>query len=379
MFKPLLDGSRSSNPLSTKLFTDSQRNNDIESYDFDLDEFLDNLNTDTSDEHEDVLSFFNDLPKKDKNENENKTGQLTENDVDRILHEVLNEPTAIPSTSTGITANSQSDVKLTKCMEHIKKNKEKLKAKVTAPKKTFLQQIDKTKAGPSKSNTPNNTIKEKVEKIISSSQNLRPTALLNQLKSLDLKNSNSCFIRQLVKIKGETTESGPRIWPNQCKVQLQPKAEIVTTVASKPNEVKPNGKKRAAKNDTGQSSTQQKENKERKTKEKQNKKSTNKVLMTEPAKLNTSYNDLNVTNHSLPILIDLPQTSEEYQALLDENDSRHTVVSSIELNLFNDTNKIDHDRIDFTNKTEEEIEEEEEGEEEGNKYGDQIAHNGITK
>lgn len=247
---------RSSNPLSSELFTDSQRNPDIESYDFDFSDFLDEIepvpstskaaqNTDNTD----FLDFLDEIPESNQNAGD-ASDLLNANGVDSFISSLLAENTETEqATQIGTVRKEEpgSKLKATKCLEHIRKVKEK--KKVNPRKETFLQKVRKTKASANSNSRVNANANAKADAnananaeadananastnanikinpvavntkikapapppcIPSTSKcptaNLRPMDLLNQLKKADFKKSNSQFIQQLVKMKKESPE-----------------------------------------------------------------------------------------------------------------------------------------------------------------------------
>lgn len=206
---------KSANPMRTELFSESQHNPDIESYDFD---FLDFMNDNASapstslatatKPNDDFFAFLNEIPNASANTNDNN---FDANGIDSFIDNLLN---STPSTSATIWPNQQNsppkteEFKLSKAMEHIEKVKGRKKVKEERPQETFLQRVCQTKATQS-TNKRKQTATEKVSALVSSAHNLRPTQFVNQLKSLDFKNSNSSFLRTLAKVKEDTNSEAP--------------------------------------------------------------------------------------------------------------------------------------------------------------------------
>lgn len=221
MFKVSLDGQKpSKNPLETKLFSESQRNPDIESYDAYLFDFLNDDNVAAQPNkpqtaENDFLSFLDEIPETAPTTND----ILDANDVDSFINGLLEGATSDSQAEPQQMENTQSDLKLSKCLEHIQKVKGRKKANDEQPKSTFLQKVSKTKSNPS-TTTKKRDVNTAIESIIKSSKNLRPTEFLNQLKSLDSNKTNSNLIRQLVKIKQENTQTAS----NDVEVKVEPVA-----------------------------------------------------------------------------------------------------------------------------------------------------------
>lgn len=206
---------KSANPMRTELFSESQHNPDIESYDFDIFDFMNDSapapstsKATTTKPNDHFLDFLDEIPTTSANDNENN---LDASGVDSFIDNLLN---STPSTSTIIWPSQQNspprteELKLSKAVKHIEKVKERKKMKEEKPQETFLQRVRKTRAAQS-TNKRKQTVAEKINTLVSTAQNLRPSQFVNQLKSLDLKNSNSSFLRTLVKVKQDSKSEAP--------------------------------------------------------------------------------------------------------------------------------------------------------------------------
>lgn len=267
MLKVSMDGQnkhKSANPMRTELFSESQHNPDIESYDFDIFDFINDnapaLSTSkatTSKPNDDYLDFLDEIPNTSANASENN---LDASDVDSFIENLLN---STPSTSTTIWPEQQNSppktekVKLSKAVEHIKKVKGRKKVKEEKPQETFLQRVCKTKAAPS-TNKRKQTATEKVNTLVSAAQNLRPTQFVNQLKSLDLKNSNSGFLRTLAKVKEDNKGT---VLSSNVELKDEPINTSSIAAPTKPAQTK---KRRSIRKETNELMVEKKEPKPRK-------------------------------------------------------------------------------------------------------------------
>lgn len=313
MLKVSMDGQNkysSANPMRTELFSESQRNPDIESYDFDLFDFLADNDTPAPsssnivpEPSDDYLDFLNEIPNTSTNANESNLGK---SGVDSFIENLLE----IDTTSTSnIWPNQQGKtekVTLSKCMEHIERVKGRKKVKEEKPQETFLQKVRKTKATQSTANKKQ-TMTEKVNTIVSSAQNLRPTQFVNQLKLLDLKNSNSSFLRTLAKIK-QDNENGA-----SSKISEVRDKSIDAPSIAEPVKLAQTKRKRSTTKEKKELKVNKKEPKPRKTPVRRSAKqvATATVVKTEPVdnKLTEPVVAENDMSLGIPIAIDLSRIS----------------------------------------------------------------------
>lgn len=234
---------QSKNPLSTKLFCDSQRNPDIESYSCDFSDLLDDLEPEPEPEaksqlesksaevNPDFLEFLNDTAPVDLN---NTDQVLNENGVDDLIDNLLRESpnttpiklvkTASDKKSKAVASKAKTEAKLSKAIEHIEKAKStKIQKSREKPTETFSTAIRKARKNQSKVKAEESPVKtesepepepekvqpkpqqvlatKKLTTTLKSAIVLRPTALAMQLSSMDFTKINSGFLRQYMKAK----------------------------------------------------------------------------------------------------------------------------------------------------------------------------------
>lgn len=225
-----LDGqgiNESINPLSTKLFCDSQRNPDIENYDCDFsDLFDDNYFEEAPEtqkpstsvaENPDFLEFL-DVGMEQRTDVTNDK-VLEDNGINGIIDKMLID-SPLKNTSTTNSAKTKCSkpkpvAKLSKCIKHIEKAKNsKSPHKSEKPPKTFAAALKKVRTGQNQSVSEIPVVKceseiktelkpneiKRVVSMIKSTSKLRPTELANTLKSIDI-STTSNFLRQYMKTK----------------------------------------------------------------------------------------------------------------------------------------------------------------------------------
>lgn len=229
---------QSKNPLSTKLFCDSQRNPDIESYSCDFSDLLNELEPEPEPKSQpesksaevnlDFLEFLDDTTPADLNTDQ----VLNENGVDDLIDNLLKEsPNTTPikpvktvsdKKSKAVASKARTEVKLSKAIEHIEKAKSSKSQKSREkPAETFSTAIRKARKSQSKAKAKESPVKtesepepeqlqpkpqqvlatKKLTTTLKSASVLRPTALAMQLSSMDFTKINSDFLRQYMKSK----------------------------------------------------------------------------------------------------------------------------------------------------------------------------------
>lgn len=244
-----LDGQKiyeSKNPLSTKLFCDSQRNPDIESYECDFSDLFDDFDiesssepvnppaTNSSDVNLDFLEFLDDTAQNATDLNTDKL--LDQNGIDNFINDILIESPAksnTPASPIKTETKVKLEAKLSKSIQHIEKVKgtKRQKKREKPPEKTFTMAIKMARKDLSKSKAvtstvtsivknepetsakkiPNEDLKpkltpklipmKKLKTALKSTNNIRPTALAKNLISMDLSKIDSNFLRQYMKAK----------------------------------------------------------------------------------------------------------------------------------------------------------------------------------
>lgn len=229
---------QSKNPLSTKWFTDSQRNPDIENYDFS--DLFDNFDADapietdsqSSTVNPDSLEFLDDTVPPQHIDELNNDKVLDVNGIDNIIDSLLKEspikkkPSAksvkangekISKSKTSIKAKSQAKPsKSIQCIEKIKSSKRQKQSE-----NTFTKTIQKARKGQLKAKKRDEQLPVKIETnpmpkeevrtkskpvstLCSSSKTIRPSLLAKELISMDANQINSNFLRHYMKVKEET-------------------------------------------------------------------------------------------------------------------------------------------------------------------------------
>lgn len=243
----------SKNPLSTKPICDSQRNPDIENYDCDLSDLLNDFEPEpepqtevksqpeSSDLNPDILEFLDDITPATLNTDK----VLDEKGVDDFINNLLADPssktvTPLPRVKNEsvekpkpIESKEKPKAKLSKCIQHIEKTKvtknQKTKEKSTEPFSKAIHKVRKSQAkvtSPVKIETlpvkieskPVQTplqlsekhalAKKSLATALKSANIIRPTALAKQLSSMDFTKTNSTFLRQYLKAKEERSSEG---------------------------------------------------------------------------------------------------------------------------------------------------------------------------
>lgn len=224
-----LDGqsiNQSINPLSTKLFCDSQRNPNIESFDCDFSDLFDDIDLEpipetqkastSNEENPDFLEFINDVTPCAETSTDRV---LDENGVIDVINSVLSESPLKTDTPTKPSTNTNTapEATLSKCIEHIEKVKNVRNYKINQKsQETFAAALKKARTGPNQTaSTPSVKVKSEPEtkaklkpkqitQALSMMQStLRPTELASRLKSMDISKTNSNFLRQYMKTKEE--------------------------------------------------------------------------------------------------------------------------------------------------------------------------------
>lgn len=259
---------QSNTPLSTKEFCDSQRNPNIECYNGDFSDLLNDFESEplveqqsasesnpTASVNPDFLAFLDDITPADLNADK----VLDENGVDDLIKGLLTDSPAKNTTPAKPTAKNETtkknksktvaapkvktEAKLSKCIQHIEKTKstksQKGKEKpVTesfsmaiqkARKSRAKNKTDKAEASPEKiestseaqpqseivpeqeqSKTPQKSTTKKLNTTLKCVNNvpLRPTALAKQLSSMDFTKIDSNFLRQYMKTKEDKLFEG---------------------------------------------------------------------------------------------------------------------------------------------------------------------------
>lgn len=222
-----LDGqsiNHSKNPLSTKLFSDSQRNPDIESYDCDFSDLFDDIDIEPAPESQkpststvenpDFLEFLDDVMPSSCNDK-----VLDDNGINGMIDNMLRDSPLKSITPTKVEKTERStplpEVTLSKCIKHIEKKKNLKNYKISEKsQQTFESALKKVRTGQAQMPTmtsvkPESTIQTKlkpkeisqVASMIKSTSNFRPTELANRLKSMDISKTSSSFLRQYMQTK----------------------------------------------------------------------------------------------------------------------------------------------------------------------------------
>lgn len=223
-FRVPMDGQgikQSRNPLSTKLFCDSQKNPDIESYDCDFSDLFDDIDFEpqteptepstSTMENPDFLEFLGDTTPN------TEMKVLDDNGISTMINDMLTESPLKPvNPKTTIKTESikpKPEATLSKCIEHIEKKVQKSKIQKISEKsqETFAAVLKKARSSQNqvKSETPAAKSELRAElkfkpndiKKVASTSKLRPTELARRLKSLDISKANSNFLRQYMQAK----------------------------------------------------------------------------------------------------------------------------------------------------------------------------------
>ncbi|XP_055298160.1 microtubule-associated protein futsch-like [Sitodiplosis mosellana] len=239
---------QSTTPLSTKLFCDSQRNPNIESYDCDLSDLLNDLEPAPEPEEDkpqpesnavnpDFFEFLDDIMPADFNTDK----VLDENGVDDLIDNLLKDSPAKNVTpvksvkaesgkrSKAVASKAKSEAKLSKCIQHIEKAKStkspKTKEKSTESFSVAIRKARKSQSKVKVEESPVKTEPEPEQKpvklkpqqalatksfttALKSANILRPTALAKQLSSIDFTKINSGFLRRYMKAKEDKLFEG---------------------------------------------------------------------------------------------------------------------------------------------------------------------------
>lgn len=241
-----LDGQKlyeSKNPISTKLFCDSQRNPDIESYDFS--DFLDDFDidsvpneettTDTSAVNTDFLEFLDDIEPKANDTNTDKVSD--EYDIDNILHGILNESAVEDNSkiendkpsSSPIKAESpvKQNAKLSKTIEHIQKvkNAKSIKKRTKAPE-TFTQAMMKARADQAKLKIHQEDEESKEIVLSGKSKNPNKTSDLLRTKLASVIKAKAVHKTEIDKSKGKKSQKKNETEVSQNIEDKQPSKNI---------------------------------------------------------------------------------------------------------------------------------------------------------
>lgn len=267
------------NPISTKVFCESQRNSDIESYSCDFSELFDDFDTEPevkapAIENPDFLDFLDETGP--KTEDFNASEVLDENGIDNLINNILNESPmkdspakpALKSTQTSQKTRqneSKSEPKLSKCLEHIKKAKNaksnKAQEKTKESFATTIRKARKSQSKPHSDTPPIKTEPESEQKpppnpplrlnaatpnpprkpsamanLFKSTGFLRPTELAQRLGSLKMTRVDSEFLRQYMKAKEEKEFADEPSCKEGSSAMYEPMDSVQQTqVMSKPN------------------------------------------------------------------------------------------------------------------------------------------------
>lgn len=263
---------QSSNPLSSQLFCDNQRNPSIEDYSFDFSDLFNDIDTDvmeptpsklpSSTENPDALEFLDEINiiNTSHGQNENEIGIddiFNESPVKRSPNKPMSpQPSTSRSQFTTQNANSgtsKEKPKLLKCIKHLdkvkkaqsRKTSEKSKQPFTtailnARKKQTKVQNDSAATNEDGSESQQ-TSKQKPNTIskrsstagfLKSANNLRPIELARTLSTLKSLNTSSQFLQQYMKVKEEKLFAD-ELEPEQTNQMKSGSEKTVTT--SKPN------------------------------------------------------------------------------------------------------------------------------------------------
>lgn len=236
-FRVPLDGQNDfqlSNPLSTQLFCDNQRNPLIEDYNCDFSDLFNDIDTDlesgqaklpTPTENPDALEFLDEI----NNINTSNGPNANESEIDSIIDDILNESPVKcspnkPTQSIAQNVNSgtsKEQPKLLKCIQHLDKAKKAQSRKTSEKSKhPFATAMLKARKNQTKlqgdpastdeeSECPQ-TSQQKPKQIsrpsstagfLKSANNLRPTELARKLSSFKSLQTNSQFLQQYMKRK----------------------------------------------------------------------------------------------------------------------------------------------------------------------------------
>lgn len=269
-FRVPIDGQNDcslSNPLSTQLFCDNQRNPLIEDYNCDFSDLFNDIDSDvelaqaklpTSTENPDALEFLDEI----NNISASHGTNANANEIDSIIDEILNESpvkcNSLPSSSTKQPHKStpKEQPKLLKCIQHLDKVKKAQSRKTSEQSKhPFTTAIlkarknqTKLQGDPASTNQESEclqTLQQKPKKIskpsatagfLKSANNLRPVELARRLSNLKSIQTNSQFLRQYMKTKEEKLFADELKPENVNQVESGPEK----TVATCSNFTKPN-------------------------------------------------------------------------------------------------------------------------------------------
>lgn len=276
---------QSSNPLSTQLFCDNQRNPTIEDYNCDFSDLFNDIDTDVvetspakvppSAENLDALEFLDEITSINTSHGQNESDIRFDSIIDEILNEspVTSSPNQMPppappppqmhhSHSTAQNVNSsksKQQPKLLKCTQHLKKEKkaqnrktpEKSKPSFTAAiQKTRKsrtkgqsdsastdvepdrQQIPEQKPNPNPSQTPKPS---STAGFLSTANNLRPIELARKLSTLKSINTNSEFLRRYMKAKEEKMFAAEIAQEKAIQTESEAKKAAVTNQNTMPS------------------------------------------------------------------------------------------------------------------------------------------------
>lgn len=239
MFRVSLEGKggyQSTNPLSTELSCDSQRNPDIESYnDYDFSDLFNAFETEakpqpdfkSNGENPDFSEFCDETAMTSKVDTDK---MLDENGIDNMITNLSNvkKETSIEKLPSGKLAKSagkvaksagknkiKTEAKLTKCIQHIEKAKNSKKKANEKPPNTFMMAVRKARKSqstgkndllpvkmeskPIKEESMQIPLKKEIPKIEKSKQSNSKSTLSNDLLNLALKDTSKMRPTELAK------------------------------------------------------------------------------------------------------------------------------------------------------------------------------------